>query len=934
MSTTRRGFIKGGVGATLAAPIACRSSQPTEAVATPTAPELVPAERVKIRTRVNGRDHDLEVHPDDAALAAVRDRIGLKGSKHGCGHGACGACTMQLDGTPVATCILPATALHDRKVLTVEGLADGDALHPVQRAFMAEDALQCGYCTPGFVVEAAAFVDRMRANNRQPTRDEVAAALAGHLCRCGAYASIYRAVEAACAGKHDRFEARGAPRVDALAKVTGTAIYTVDVDMPGLLVAKALHAPWAHAKVRKIDWSKALALPGVRGAVRLLGEHGTVRYAGQELVAIAAVDERTAERALELVEIDVEVREALVGMDAALAPGAPLVYPKRADRKDLPNASEGPLIPESWDGNKRGPFELFSKAPGKAQRAIDEARSNGNVTDGTWTTQTQCHTALEPHAAVAVWDGPRRLTVYLSTQAVSAMAGDIAQRWGLRDDDVRVMALYVGGGFGAKATLQTEAVVAIELAKVCGAPVRYALDRRWEIMIGGNRPGTRVSVALATDRAGELVGMTSDAVADCGVAVGHISSVMFRIIYPDAPRSLKDSDVVSHGPPSKPMRGPGGPAAFWALEQAIDDLAHQRKEDPLVLRKRWDPNPARKPLYAWARTIPQWRDRGAVGAEKGRFRRGVGVACGAWFVFAEPRTRVQLDLRRGENPGLVASTASQDIGNGTRTVVARSIAARFGLDPHDIGVRVGDSRFVHGPMAGGSRTTSSIVGPCDDACDQMADELVEFASRRFGLRKAKATKDGVAHDGGTMAWKVVFGVAPEITVVGKRRRDEGGFFLPPIMGLAVERYVSGSLQIAEVEVDTRLGRVRVVESWIGLGVGRIAAPVLARSQAEGGVVQGIGYALYEERRLDPKGGYLLTGGLEDYRVPGIGDIGPIHVHFDEHGYEKVPGHNVGLGEIVTLTPAAAIGNAVFHATGWRPKDLPLRPDRVLKGLRA
>jgi xanthine dehydrogenase YagR molybdenum-binding subunit len=934
MSTTRRGFIKGSALATLAGPVACRPELSAEAVATPSAPPLVPAERVKIRTRVNGRDHDLEVHPDDAALEVVRGQIGLKGAKHGCGHGACGACTMQLDGTPVATCILPATALHDRKVTTVEGLGKDGGLHPVQRAFMAEDALQCGYCTPGFVVEAAAFVDRVRADgDREPTRDEVAAALAGHLCRCGAYAAIYRAVQGACAGKFDAFGPDDAPRVDAHAKVTGQAIYTVDVDVPGLLVAKALHAPWAHAKVRRLDWSKALALPGVRGAVRLLGEGGMVRYAGQELLAIAAVDERTAERALELVEIDVEIREALVGIDAALAPGAPLVYPKRADRKSPPNASEGPLLPEKWEGNKRGPFELFSKAPGKAERAIEEAKSGGSVVEGKWSTQTQCHTALEPHAAVAVWDGPKRVTVYLSTQAVSAMAGDIAERWGLRDEDVRVIALYVGGGFGAKATLQTEAVVAIELAKICNAPVRYALDRRFEIMIGGNRPATRVDVALATDRAGELVGMTSDAVADCGVAVGHISSVMFRIIYPEAPRRLRDTDVVSHAPPSKPMRGPGGPPAFWALEQAIDELAHQRKEDPLALRRRWDPSPARKPLYAWAETIPRWRDRGPVAADQGRFRRGVGVACGAWFVFAEPRTRIQLDLRRGEQGGLVASTASQDIGNGTRTLVARSVARRFGLAPHEVGVRVGDSHYVHGPMAGGSRTTSSIVGPCDDACDQMAAELAEFASRRFKLRRAKPVVAGVEHERGTMPWRDVFAAAPEISVVGKRRRDEGGFFLPPILGLAVERYVAGSLQIAEVEVDTRLGRIRVLESWVGIGVGRIVAPELARSQAEGGVVQGIGFALYEERRLDPKAGFLLTGGLEDYRVPGLGDVGPIHVHFDEHGYEKVPGHNVGLGELVTLTPAAAIGNAVFHATGWRPRELPLRPDRVLKGLR-
>ncbi|MCA9707511.1 MAG: xanthine dehydrogenase family protein molybdopterin-binding subunit, partial [Myxococcales bacterium] len=177
-------------------------------------------------------------------------------------------------------------------------------------------------------------------------------------------------------------------------------------------------------------------------------------------------------------------------------------------------------------------------------------------------------------------------------------------------------------------------------------------------------------------------------------------------------------------------------------------------------------------------------------------------------------------------------------------------------------------------------------------------------------------------------------ITRKITVLGKRKRDEGGYFLPPIQGLAPEKAVSGAVQVSEVEVDTRLGRVRVLRTWAGFGVGRIVAPKLARSQAIGGVVQGISYALYEERRLDPTAGFLLTGGLEDYRIMGIGDLGELHIHFDESGYEKIPGRQVGLGEIVTLAPAAAIANAVFHATGWRPRELPLRPDRVLKGVRA
>jgi xanthine dehydrogenase YagR molybdenum-binding subunit len=929
-STTRRGFLRTGVGAALATG-ACRSEMPAERAPDPTSmpPAEPAASRVRVDTTLNGTAQTLSVGADDTALDIVR-ATGLTGAKHGCGHGACGACAMTVDGVPVATCLLPATALHGKRVRTIEGLANGESLHPIQRAFMAEDALQCGYCTPGFVVEAAAFHDRWVAEHpgKEPSRDEVADALAGHLCRCGSYAAIYRAVQRACAGKLEPGDA--AARVDARDKVTGAAVYTVDVKLPGMLHAKALHAPWAHARLGKIDWSKALALPGVRGVVDMLGPSRLVRHAGQEILAIAAVDEATAAHALTLVELEVDVLPALLTIEAATAPGAAPIYP-RGDRKKLPNATEGPLLPERWDGNRRGPLELISKRGSKALREIETARSTGVVADGKYTTQVQCHTALEPHAAVATWDGDKKLLVYLSTQAVHTMAEDLAQKYRLPDGAVRVVAHHVGGGFGAKATLQNEAVIAVELARICGAPVRYALDRRAEIMLGGSRPGSSIECEVATDKAGEMLGMRALATSTAGTAVGTITSIMFRIIYPKAPRALADFDVVTHAPPGKPFRGPGGPPAVFALEQTIDALAHARGEDPLVVRKRWDPNPARKPLYAWAESIPTWRDRAPVGSETGRYRRGVGVACGAWFAFAEPKSQVQLECTED---GLVASSSTQDIGNGVRTTIATRVATRFGLRPADVFVRVGDSEYVHGPMAGGSRTTSSIVAPCDDACDQLQAELVDIAMRRWRLSGAKPTPEGVKHNGGVIPWTDMFRVAPKTVVVGRRPRDKGGFFLPPIAGLAAEKYVSGSIQIAQVEVDTRLGKVRVLESWLGIGVGRIVAPVLARSQAEGGVIQGIGYALYEERRLDPRAGFLLSAGLEDYRVPGIGDIGPIHVHFDEHGYEKVPGHNVGLGEIVTLTPAAAIGNAVFHATGWRPKDLPLRPDRVLKGLRA
>jgi xanthine dehydrogenase YagR molybdenum-binding subunit len=886
---------------------------------------------VRVDTTVNGGAVTLQVDADDVALDAVRDHLGLTGSKLACGHGACGACTMQLDGTPVTTCILPATALHGRRLTTVEGLARGKALHAVQRAFMAHDGLQCGYCTPGFVVEAAAFVDRWRSEQgtRRPDRDAIADALSGHLCRCGAYEQIYGAVAGACEGHFDDAAREKSPRVDARQKVTGKARYTVDVRLPRMLHAKVLHAPVAHASVTRLDWTAALALPGVHGAVDLLGGK-KIRYAGQHIVAIAAESERIAERAVALVQVEYDVQPAAVGLDAAAAEGAELVYQGRSERRRPPNASEGPLLPAPWSANVRGPFKVFSKRAGAANREIARAKAAGTVAEGAFSTSVQCHTCLEPHAAVARFEG-RKLRVYLSTQAVTSMARDIAERWGMPADDVEVIADYVGGGFGSKATLTTEVIVAVELAKLTRRPVRYAYDRRQELTLGGYRPATQIEVQLAADAAGEMTGLRAITRSDSGVAVGHVCSLMMRLIYPVAPRQLEDWDVTTHAAPAKPFRGPGGPQAFFALEQTVDALAFARGEDPIDVRRRWDPNPGRRRLYEWAEALPVWRDRPAHGSSRGRYRRGVGLAAATWMVFTEPKAKVEL---RAGRDGIRLRQSSQDMGNGTRTVLADTVAEQLGVPRRDVKIEIGDSRYIHGPMSAGSRTTSSVVPACVDACDQIKAALLRHAVRRHGLRRAHAGAVAVEHATGALPYAELLREIDPVTVVGRRARSEGGFFLPPIMGLATERAVTTSVVVTEVEVDTRLGGVRVLETWGGFNAGRIVSPVLARSQAAGGMIQSVSFALYEERRLDPRRGFLLTGGLEDYRIIGLGDIGRVHVHFDEEGFDRIPGRQVGLSELTTLGVPAAIGNAVFHATGWRPRALPLRPDRVLQGVRS
>lgn len=888
-----------------------------------------PTERVEVSTTVNGKPQTVEVDPDATVLEVVRDTLGLTGSKLACGHGACGACAVKLDGTPVKACMLPATSVHGRSLTTVEGLARRKGLHPVQRAFMAEDGMQCGYCTPGFVVAASAFHERWRKTQgtKTPDRDDIAAALAGHLCRCAAYEQIYAAVARACAGDFDAGPDPSAPRKEARAKVTGQVRYTVDVVHDGMLHAKALHSPHAHAIVRSIDWSEALAEPGVRAAVALTQEGQTIRFAGQEIMALAAVDEATAQRAIAKVRVEYDVRDAVLDPEAARAPDAPLVYPGRSRRKPL-NASEAPLIPMPWSGNVRGPLQVLSKLPAIARGRIADARKDGHVVEGTWIAGTQCHTTLEPHAAVARWDGGS-LLVHVSTQAVRDMAHDIADRWGLPRDDVRVVAEHVGGGFGSKASLTQEIVIPIELARASGAPVRYVQDRRAEMALGGNRPGCSVELALGADRSGQMRGLLTTAHSAPGSAVGSAVAVLHRLIYPKAPRELVDYDVVTHTPPGKPFRAPGGPQATWALEQAIDQLAFDMKIDPVMLRRPWDPNPARTALYDWVQALPAWASRGAPQSDRGRFRRGIGLACGAWFCFQEPKSKVRIDA--GPD-GIRAMQSSQDMGNGTRSIIAKTIAEAFGMSMDAIEVDIGDSRFVHGPMAAGSRSTASVVPATVDAIEEVQSELTKLAARRLSLKGARPSPDGVVHDRGRVPWTDVLAASEPVSAVGRRKRDKGGNVLPPIAGTAMERAMSGSIQVVQVEVDTRLGRVRVLEAWGGFGVGKIVAPKLAESIACGGILQGIGYVLYEQMLLDPRRGDVVTAGLEDYRIMGIGDAPKVNAHFDETGYEKIRGHSVGLAELVTVAAPAAVGNAVFDATGWRPYVMPLTPARVREGL--
>jgi xanthine dehydrogenase YagR molybdenum-binding subunit len=890
-----------------------------------------------MQTELNGRLVEFEVEAGDTAVDVIRSTAGLTGTKLVCGAGVCGACTVLVDGTPVTSCLLPAQRLDGRRVVTVEGHAGRD-LHPVQKAFVAVDALQCGFCTPGFVNEAVAFYDRWRAERppgERPSRAAIAAALSGHLCRCGAYLGISDAVARACAGEFDGAAEVAPARVDAPEKVTGRAVYTVDVRYDGQLEARFVRSTVAHGRVATIDVSAVLAEPGVEALIDLLGADRVVRFVGQPIAVVAATTARAAEHAARTLEVDYDELAFVVDPSAAET-GAARVYEGRP--RSVPNTSEGPVPPGRFRGNVRRTRGggLVSWRPGKARRVIAGAATRADVelVTGAWTTADQIHTALEPHAAVAVWDRPDALTLHVSTQTVERVGREVAEHFGLDVRNVTVHAAYVGGAFGAKQGLGIEAIAAARLARETGRPVRVVNDRLEELATGGHRPASRVDVDLVADRAGALRAVRIDAAGHGGVGVNSSIAAIGRLVYPKVPKILRDRDVLTNTPPGKPFRAPFAPPLFWALEGSVDAMAHRLEIDPIELRRRWDPHPQRAHLYDWAAALDVWRTRGSVAASSARFRHGVGVAMASWVNVHYAATEVE--VAAGPD-GITARATTQDMGTGSRTVIAAVVGQVFGLAPQEVSVDIGHFSELRGPGSSASRTTNAVHAPSREAAEALRTRLLAAAGDELGLSETRPVDGGVAHRAGVMSWTELASKVTPVSAIARRgidgRRDLLGRVPTGRLGMTFGKGTTSVVCVCRTTVDTRLGRVTVDQVWAGLAVGVVVVPALARSQVHGGIIQGIGYALYEERHVDPHTGTILSIGLEEYRIPGIGDVPDVEVFFHEDGFEHVKGGAVGLAEVCTVPVAAAIGNAVFHATGHRYRDLPLRPERILEGLR-
>ena len=699
---------------------------------------------------------------------------------------------------------------------------------------------------------------------------------------------------------------RPARRLDGLERARGQAVYTADFSPPGMLHAAVLRSPHARARVKNLDLTRARTAAGVRGAIGPEDCHVLVRepsFQGAPVAAVAADSAEQAKEALELVDIEWEVLEPLLDPDEAVRRESFVEEPRYYTRGDV-------------------------------DRGLAEADV---VVEGEYRTQTVLHNAMETHQSVCRWEGDT-LEVYTSTQYIWGVRDGVADALALPRDKVRVVCNFMGGGFGAKNSPGDYTFIAVALAGQTGAPVRCALSRREENLASGNRNSTIQRLVAGARADGTLTALSGEYVNAIGW-YGFFGPTYgpMEMLY-----DCENVRTTSYGaklntPPNAAFRAPGFVEGTFGLECILDELAAKLDLDPLELRRRnhadhdlleGRPFSSKNLLDCYEMAEPHWARREAVRARSDDvWKRGVGLASQVWYGGGGPPSYAW--IRVGSDGRAAVVTAMQDIGTGTRTVMAQIAAEELGVQLSHVRVELGDS--ARGPFASvsaGSSTTPSMGPAVRAAAADAKRQIIEIAAQRYELEeRVLDVKDGqvISADGGSWPLEEVTGLLGDAQILGKGARG------PNPTGM---RVLTFGIQVAEVAIDIETGEVRVERIAAIHDVGRIINPLGAQSQVEGGIIQGLGHTLSEDRLLDPQTGATLTQTLDTYKLPTIADVPEIVCEFVDKPDEHLTNlGSKGLGEPPIIPTAAAIANAIRDATGAEIHSLPITREEMLRALR-
>jgi CO/xanthine dehydrogenase Mo-binding subunit len=746
---------------------------------------------------------------------------------------------------------------------------------------------------------------------------------------------------------------RPTPLVDGQAKVTGALRYVADMPLPGLLHARLVTSLYAHADLKRIDKSAALATPGVVAVLtaddmpqiapssrgRLLLARDRLIFAGQPVALVLATSEAAAEDGAAAFIFDSDPRPAAVTLDEALAEGAPLVWPEGVPSGANDTGAHGADVGSARHEEKAhsNVAATTNYARGDAQAGFAEAEV---IVEGTFHTAIVHQGGLETQSTIAdpnlITGG---VTLYASTQAPFEVRQAVATVLDLPESLVRVIPAPVGGGFGAKNGLYEPLVAAA--ARAVGKPVRLVLTRMEEMRSTVPAPPTRIEARLGAKSDGTLTALSANVYLDNGsfpFELAGFLAYMLGSLYRVPNLDLKAYDVLTFKPSGGPYRAPGAPSVVFAIDSLMDELAERLQMDPLELRqlnaarpgdlmsdgKAWAGHGFAQVLEALQRH-PAWQNREQARAQG----HGVGIAVGGWLGGTEPAAALCTLNRDGM---LQVNVGAVDL-HGVATSFAMMAADAFGLAPDKVRVVMGDTdSSPYAGAASGSKTTytvgSAVLMAAADARRQVlaiAAEELEVAAEDLEI------VDGAVRVRGYPAKSIKLADLAATSV-----KWDGHY--APILGsgrVALAKAAPGfNAQLAEVEVDRETGAVYVHRLVVIQDVGKAINPLIVEGQMMGGAVQGLGWALYEDMRYDAQG-QPITGSLADYALPGIDQSPPVlETVLVEVPSDHGPLGARGVGEPPIIPTAAAVANAIADATGVRLRDLPMTAPKVLAALQA
>ena len=919
--------------------------------------------KIPVSLNINGRVEVLEVPSHRTLLEVIREDLQLTGTKCGCEDGTCGACTVLLNGVPVRSCLLLAADVQGQEIVTIEGLASGEKLHPVQEAFVKYGGTQCGFCTPGMILTAKALLDK----NSSPTEQEIRQAISGNLCRCTGYAKIVEAVKAASGRapsppSHPSYEKEVAAsdysvigkrvsRIDSVPKVTGETKYSADLYLSGMLYAKVVRSPYAHARILNIDTSRAEKLPGVRAVITgkdaIPYKWGVfaytrdmqflptdkARFFGQEVAAVAAIDEEAAQEAVDLIKVEWEPLPHVLDPEQALLKDAPQIHDDKPS-----NVSVRIFVNE-----------------GDVERALAESYL---VQEGRFSSPEESYCQLENYAVMANFDSTG-LDIWCPNAGPHMKARPLSNALNIPTSDVRVRKIAVGGHFGGRSEISPADFMAALLSRKARRPVKLVYTREENFNCVRQVHSSVTTSRIGVDREGKITGldmkviMDGGAYASTGPIAASVAYIMIEETYKFA--NLRYEAIRSYT--NKPPRGmyPHHPRTTYAgLELQLDALAEKLGMDPLEFRLK---NAVHEGYVTPTRTVitscaevetmrlaaqkAGWKDK------RGHLPpyRGIGMGTGA-MISGFPmgiRGGSAAFVRFNEDGDVTVISGVMDNGQGNDSMIAQIAAEELGISLDRVKVITGDTSVTPSDPGAYSQASTLISGGAVKAAAADAKEqLLEVASRMLEMNKENlvAREGRVFVKGETERSLDIAKVAR--TALGQNRAilgrgdrwpdaDPKREWIKNPRGQVASAYSFGTA-VAEVEVDPETGKVKLLNMVAAHDCGYPINPMAVEQQIQRSAAEAGPAGILLEKHMWTDKGQNLNANFGDYWFPlstDVPNIDPIIVTSNET-FGPFGAKEGGLSITVAMT--GAVANAVQNAIGVMPKEFPVTPEVILRML--